>query len=83
MNNIVRMRMIQGVADLSRYFHDAREIAGWRFSETRPVHQLHHKERHSVLLADVVDRDNVWVIQGSGGPRFTEQTLARIRRSRL
>jgi hypothetical protein len=31
---------------------------------------LHHQVGMAVLLAEVVDRNNVWALQGTGGPGF-------------
>ena len=44
--------------------------------------QLHHQEEAAGLLADVVDRDDVRVVERGGGARLAQEALARLRRRR-
>jgi hypothetical protein len=41
-------------------------------------HILHHQKVGSVLLADVVQRANVWMIQAGNRPSFAFESLAQI-----
>ena len=44
--------------------------------EALALDELHHDERAPVSFADLVDRANVRVIQRSGSPCFSVETLA-------
>jgi hypothetical protein len=40
-----------------------------------PLEQLHHEKRLPVVLTDVVERANVWMIQGRRGARLTLKSI--------
>ncbi len=40
-----------------------------------PFHELHHDEQHTVLLADVVDVDDVRVLERGGHARLAQHTV--------
>ena len=46
--------------------------------ERLAINQLHRDESMSLVLADVVDRADVWMRQGRHAARLTQQALARV-----
>ena len=62
-------------ADRKRPFHD--ELA------QRPARdELHRDVRRGLGMADLIDRDDVWMVQRRGGPRFLLEAIepAGVRR---
>ena len=45
----------------------------------RALHELHGYKGATFLLADVVDRADVGMIERGGGPSFAAKTLQRLR----
>ena len=43
-----------------------------------PLQQLHHDEGLAFVLADIVNRADVGVIEAGRGPRFADQPLDRL-----
>src|SRR5262249_7165049 len=41
-----------------------------------PLEQLHRQEGDAAVFADLVDRDDVLVLDGGGGPRLVQEALA-------
>src|SRR5215217_2960476 len=78
MNDVIVVCVFERFADLDGNRDDAREITWTSLRESRPGDVLHHQKRGSVYFADVVNRDDVWMIERRGGACFAEQTFARI-----
>ena len=78
MNDLIIVRVFERLADLDGDGDDAREISWTSLRESRPGDVFHHEKRKPVYFADVVNRDDVWMIECRGGARFAEQTFARI-----
>src|SRR5262245_44678009 len=79
MNDVVGMRVFERVADLDGDRHHAREICWSCLRETRFLDQFHHQKRKAARFADVVNRNDVWMIQCGGRTRLTHETFAAIR----
>jgi hypothetical protein len=43
------------------------------------VEKLHHDERLSILVADVMNGGDVWMVEGGGSERFALEPLQRLR----
>ena len=79
MNETVCMSVIERVAYLYGDLDDSRKV-GWRsLFEIGAFNQLHDKEENAVVLSDIMDDNNVWVIQCGGGARLTQKALAGVR----
>src|SRR5262245_16960870 len=80
MNDAVVVCMFERVADLNCNRNHAREIGWTCLRETWPLNQLHHQKRKAARFADVVNRDDMWVIQCCGCTSLAHETFAAIRR---
>ena len=78
MNDVVGVRVFERVADLDGDRDHAREIGWASVGETWPRHQFHHEKREPACFADVVDRNDVWMIERRGCACFAHQALASI-----
>src|SRR5689334_12252173 len=79
MNDIVVVRVFECVADLRGDGNDAREIRGSCLREAWSLDQFHHEKRKAARLADIVNRDDVWMIQCGGCTRLAHETFAAVR----
>src|SRR5437762_2969064 len=52
---------------------------GESFPQIRPLNQAHAEVMLALMLADFVDRHDVWMRQAGGGFRFSFETLDQIR----
>src|SRR6185503_18335949 len=78
MNDLIVVCVLERLADLDGDGDDAREISWTSLRESRPGDVFHHEKRKAVYFADVVNRDDVWMVECRGGACFAEQTFARI-----
>ena len=46
--------------------------------ERLPLQEFHRNERQSFVLSDFINRADVGMIQGRGGPGFTLEALERL-----
>src|SRR5246127_1299018 len=82
MNDAFAMSGIESVGHFNRQAEQ--NVGIERFSantmlQGNALKKLHGDERLAILLADVVDGANVWVIQGRGGLRFTLEAGKSLR----
>jgi hypothetical protein len=47
-------------------------------AERAPVHELHRYEVNAARLADFVNRNQVWVVQGGERPCFTSEAVCAL-----
>ena len=76
MDDAALMRVGQGVGDLRPVADDAlrgQAIGGDERTERLPLDMLHDDEGLAFMLANLVDRADVGVVQGRGGAGFLEQ----------
>ncbi len=68
-----------GVAQDREHFVDG-QTPGFRDAvlERAALHELHGEEVRALVLADVVDRDDVRMVQGRGGARFGLETAYEL-----
>src|SRR5215213_4018037 len=78
MNDVVAVCVFEGVADLHGNRNHAPEIFGTRLRETRSMDQFQYQKRKATRFADVVNRDDVWMIQCGGCARLAHETFATI-----
>ncbi len=78
MNDVVAVCVFERVADLRGDRNDACEI-GWAcLRETWSLDQFHYQKREAARFADVVNRDDVWMIQCRSRTCLTHETFATI-----
>jgi hypothetical protein len=85
MDDAVAMGLTERVGDLARvaqHFLDEERTSGKPLGERLPFEILHHQERQSVLMPDVVQRADVGMIQAGDGARFPLKALQRVGASR-
>src|SRR6266498_809690 len=75
---VIGVSVFERGTDLAGEINHLLKIVRWRLAQVGTIHQLHDKERKAVVLADVVDGDNVWMIQRSSGARFAHETRALL-----
>ena len=76
------VRFVQRVGDLHRVLKRPVDREWTLLQVTRQrltLEILHHEEIDTILLADIVERANVRMIQRANGPRLTLKALAQIR----
>ena len=76
------MRFGQCVSDLDgdrQRFGDADLTAMKPRVERLPLDILHRDEEQAVGLGDFIDRADVRMVEGRGGPRFANEPRARVR----
>src|ERR1051325_2520621 len=78
MNDVVAGRVFECVADLRGDGNYAREIRWACLRETWSLDQFHHQKREAARFADVVNRDDVWMIQCGGCTRLARETFAAV-----
>src|SRR5215472_15404871 len=79
-NNSSGVSSIQGVGDLDAEREDRVQVhraAGDHVLQRGAVEEFHDEECASCVLADVVDRANIGMIEGGGSFGFTAETLKR------
>ncbi len=78
MHNAAAMRFFQSIADFDPVFQNLRDR---HRPFSKPIGQglalqtLHHQVVHTVLMADVVERANIGMVQRRDGSRFALETL--------
>ena len=75
------MRGVQRVGNLDAHVEQrvqAQRTRGEPILQRRPLQILHHDERSPVLLADVVDRADVWMVERRCGPGFALKAAQRL-----
>ena len=55
-----------------------RELGADEVAQRAPVHELHHCEGQPRRLADLVNRDDVGVVEGGGGPRLLSEAAKAV-----
>src|SRR5689334_21746980 len=78
MNNLVVVCVFECVTDLDRDRDDAREVARTSLGKSWTRDKLHHEKWKATEFADVVNRDDVWVIECGGRACLANQTIARV-----
>src|SRR6185295_5044394 len=78
MNDVVAVCVFECVTDLHCNSDDAREISWACLRKTWSLDQFHNQKRKAACFADVVNRDDVWMIQCGGCARFAHETFAAI-----
>src|SRR5262244_606334 len=78
MNDLVVVCVFECVADLDGDGDDAREVAGTSLRKSWTGDKLHHEKWKATEFADVVDRNDVWMVECGGCARFANQTFARV-----
>ena len=79
MDDAARVRVFQGLADLTGDLDDFRKIRGAGLAEARALHQLHDEIGDVPVLADVVHRNDVGMVQRSRSPGLMQEPLPRLR----
>jgi hypothetical protein len=62
--------------DADRFVDGKRGPIGDQRRQRRPLHQLHHEVQDAVVLAGVVDVDEIVVVYRCAGAGLTQETLA-------
>src|SRR5205085_49344 len=81
MDDALRMRGVKGVGNFDAEVDklvDLERAAGEAIVERLALHPLHDDERVTLMLADVVDRADVGVVQAGRGSRFDAKPFHRL-----
>src|SRR6185295_5417971 len=78
MNDVVAVCVFECVTDLHCNSDDARELSWTCLRKTWSLDQFHYQKRKAACFADVVNRDDVWMIQCRGCARLPHETFAAI-----
>src|SRR5919205_1400704 len=78
MNDVVAVCVFERIANLRGDRNYAREIGWTCLRETWSMDQFHYQKRKAACFADVVNRDDVWMIQCRGCARLADETFATI-----
>ena len=85
MDDALGMRRVESIRELNRHIQQ-------QLSSHRPAHdsvlqshaieKLHHDERLALMLPDLENRADIWVIQSRGSARFPAEAFKGLRISR-
>jgi hypothetical protein len=82
MDNTLRMCRVESVSDLDALIEhrfDLQRLAIYQVPECLALQQFHRNESSSICLVDLVDRADVWVVQGGRGFGFPLKTAEGLR----
>src|ERR1044072_9047750 len=70
MHDLVEVRVFECRADLCRDLNDPRELRRTRLRQAWTKHELHYEKRQTVLFADVVNGNDMWMVECGRGSCF-------------
>src|SRR6202035_3586399 len=81
-NHAAAMRLLEPIADfdsIAKNLFDRKRTLAQAIGQSLAVEEFHHQKIDSFLVANIVERTNVWMGQRRDRPRLAVEALFRLR----